>query len=295
MKIFFIGTVKFSEAILCRLVALKSDVVGVLAKEKSIFNSDFADLKPLCIKNKIDYICSDSANCQSVIDFCTSKKPDVIFCFGWPELLSEPLLKIAGLGVIGYHPTLLPKNRGRHPLIWALALGLEETGSTFFFMDKNVDSGDILSQRKVPIKYEDNAGTLYHKITDTAISQMEEFMPLLEKKSFKCIRQDESLANCWRRRTEKDGEIDWRMSSRSIYNLVRALVLPYCGAHFMHNGKKISVWEAEEIMDGEYGSVEPGKIINTDFNGGILIKTGQNCIRLPKEPAYLNFRKGECL
>ena len=52
------------------------------------------------------------------------------------------------MGILGYHPSLLPFNRGRHPIIWALALGLKETGSTFFFMDENADTGDIVSQKK---------------------------------------------------------------------------------------------------------------------------------------------------
>ena len=59
-------------------------------------------------------------------------RPDIIFCFGWSRLIKEELLKIPKKGVVGYHPAMLPKNRGRHPLIWALALGIKTTGSTFF-------------------------------------------------------------------------------------------------------------------------------------------------------------------
>jgi methionyl-tRNA formyltransferase len=84
------------------------------------------------------------------------------------------------LGVVGFHPAALPENRGRHPLIWALVLGLEETASTFFFMDEGADSGDLLSQRRISIEPADDAGSLYARITEVAMCQIREFVPLLE-------------------------------------------------------------------------------------------------------------------
>jgi len=63
------------------------------------------------------------------------------------SLLKKELLSLPPNGVLGYHPAKLPQNRGRHPLIWSLVLGLEESASTFYFMDEGADSGDILSQK----------------------------------------------------------------------------------------------------------------------------------------------------
>ena len=85
----------------------------------------------------------------------------------------EKILSKSPIGVIGFHPAALPANRGRHPIIWSLALGLKSTASTFFFMDKNVDSGDILSQASIKISDSDDARSLYDKVTKTALSQIE--------------------------------------------------------------------------------------------------------------------------
>ena len=63
------------------------------------------------------------------------KNPDLIFCMNWNNLLKKNILK-SSKGVIGYHPSDLPLNRGRHPIIWSIALGLKKIGSTFYFMDK---------------------------------------------------------------------------------------------------------------------------------------------------------------
>ena len=97
----------------------------------------------------------------------------MIYCFGW-SLLDESL-SIAPLGVMGFHPAKLPQNRGRHPIIWALALGLDETASTFFKMDLGADSGAILSQEVIEIKPNDNATSLYENILTVAERQVQEF------------------------------------------------------------------------------------------------------------------------
>ena len=70
---------------------------------------------------------------------------------GWSRIIGKELLAVPPKGIVGYHPAALPANRGRHPIIWALALGLKETASTFFFMDNGADSGPIISQKSLII------------------------------------------------------------------------------------------------------------------------------------------------
>jgi len=295
MRILFIGTVQFSKDALLKLIELKANVVGVITKDKSSFNSDFADLKSICDVKKIDCICVDKINDPKVLDFSQAKRPDIIFCFGWSALLAESFLTLAPMGVVGYHPALLPKNRGRHPLIWALALGLKETGSTFFFMDKGADSGDILSQRKIPVSLRDNAATLYQKMTRTALLQIKEFLPALQKGRYTRIKQDHARANSWRKRQETDGQIDWRMSSRVVYNLVRALTKPYPGAYFLYKGKKIIVWDVQEVKLNDQENIEPGKVLSTNYKRKILVKTGDKAVCLKKSPFLSGLKKGDYL
>ena len=97
MKIIFIGTVEFSKKSLEKLIELKSQVVGVCTKEKSKFNSDFADLVPLCKKNKIPYKLITDINSRESISWIENLKPDVIFCFGWSSLIKTELLTLTPL------------------------------------------------------------------------------------------------------------------------------------------------------------------------------------------------------
>ena len=293
MKIMFIGTVEFSYKALKKLIELNAEIVGVCTKKKSDFNSDFKDLTPLCKKVDIPFKYVDDINSNENIDWIRSLSPDIIFCFGWSNLIKKDLLTLPKMGIVGYHPALLPKNRGRHPLIWALVLGLSDSGSTFFFMTEGADDGDILSQEKVEILYEDDAKSLYDKVSNIALRQIEDFLPKLQNNSFKTIKQNNDLANVWRKRGKVDGKIDFRMTSRAIYNLVRALTKPYVGAHVEYNEQDISIWNVEEV-EFDQNNIEFGKVLENDGKS-IVVKTYDKAIKiidhgfkeLPKVGEYL--------
>ena len=293
MKIVFIGAVKFSERALKKLIDIEAEVVGVCTLEYSSFNADHVNLTPLCRAHEIPVRYTPKINLKESIEWIQSHSPDIIFCFGWSRLLKTDLLNLAPLGVVGYHPAALPANRGRHPLIWALVLGLAETASTFFFMDESADSGDILSQRQLKISGTDDAAMLYQRMIKTALEQIEEFVPALASGNFQRIPQDHSKANTWRKRGSIDGKIDWRMSARSIHNLVRGLTKPYVGAHFEMNGKEIKVWKTE-IIGNNTRNIEPGKVLSVDVSGAI-IKAGEYSIRLIRKGLVNNIQKGDYL
>ncbi len=278
MKIVFIGTVEFSRKSLEKIIDMKAEVVGVCTKEKSTFNSDFSDLIPICEKNNIPYKFIDNINSKENIEWIKSLSPDIIFCFGWSSLIKKELLNLTAMGIVGFHPAKLPQNRGRHPLIWALSLGLEESASTFFFMEEGADNGDILSQKKINILENDDARSLYTKVINVAINQLEEFIPLLQNKTYKRIKQNHEDANIWRKRGKKDGQIDFRMSSKSIYNLIRALTKPYVGAHLVYKEKDIIIWESD-ILEYPYNNIESGKILESNKEY-ISVKTDDGAIKL---------------
>ena len=278
MRILFIGAVDFSAHALRKLINMQANVVGVCTLSHSRFNADHCDLTPIARDANIPSRITPNINDENVIRWIREHDPDVIFCFGWSRLIREPLLSVPKLGVVGYHPASLPANRGRHPLIWALVLGLKETASTFFFMDEGADSGDILSQVKVSIDDADDAGTLYSKVTDIAIQQIGDFVPKLAVGRVSRQPQCARLANVWRKRGPADGRIDWRMSAQAIHNLVRGLTKPYVGAHFDHEGQSIKVWQTS-IEASCAANLEPGKILKVD-SLGVVVKTGDCAIRL---------------
>lgn len=280
MRILFIGAVKSSQVFLKKLIEMEEDIVAVITNEDKGLNSDYVDLSYICANNSIEMLKVDNINDNCAIEFIRNSCPDVIYCFGFSQLLGEEIIAIPPKGVVGFHPSLLPQNRGRHPLIWAIALGLKDTGSTFFYIDNGVDEGNIISQEVVPIYYEDDAMTLYDRILGISLTQIEEFTEKLKTEKIIGVKQELRMGNYWRKRKKADGKIDWRMSSYSIYNLVRALSHPYVGAHFIHEDKEIKVWKVKEKQIKGLDNIEPGKIIEITDKKTIIVKTGDNCIEL---------------
>ena len=201
MRIIFIGTVEFSYRALKALIECNYDVVGVITKKKSDFNADFCDLTPLTDKCHIPTFFRKNDNEEDLIAFLKDKKPDFIYCFGWSHILPSEILSIPKYGVVGFHPAELPNNRGRHPLIWAIFLGLKRTASTFFIMDEGADTGDIISQEIVAIEDTDTAETLYKKVGEVAIKQIIDFSKEFELKGKDIERRKQNIAegNAWRK------------------------------------------------------------------------------------------------
>ncbi|TCO73648.1 formyltransferase family protein [Marinisporobacter balticus] len=280
MKILFIGTVKSSKILLEKLISMNENIVGVLTKKESKFNADFYDIAQVCKRNNIDYKYIDNINEKESLEYIKQKDTDVIYCFGLSQIIGKEIIEIPNKGVIGFHPAHLPKNRGRHPVIWALALGLKETASTFFFINEGMDTGDILSQETIKIDYTDDANSLYEKIMDIAKDQVEVFTKQLKENAYYRIKQNHKETNYWRKRNKWDGVIDWRMSSRSIYNLVRALTKPYVGAHFVHNKRDIKVWKVEEVEQIGFENIEPGKVLKVYSKNSFLIKASDHLIKV---------------
>ena len=293
MKVVFIGTVDFSYHTLRSLISAEAEIAGVITKKQSKFNSDFKDLSQLCIKYDIDYKYVKNINHEKNIEWIASKEPDVIFCLGWSQILGAEVLKVPRHGVIGYHPAKLPNNRGRHPLIWALVLGLSETASTFFIMDEGADTGDIVSQKQILISENDNAKSLYDKIVKAGCGQVVEILENLKEGKLVRSPQDKEIGNYWRKRNEDDGRIDWRMSAKNINNLIKGLTRPYIGAHFLFKGLQVTVWESEVIKNDEL-NIEPGKILSS-LPMGFIVKCGDHSILIKSHEPQINLLEGDYL
>ena len=293
MRIVLIGSVDFSLKALSQLILLNADVVGVCTLKESKFNTDHVDLTPYCKEHGIPSLYVHDINSNQTLNWIRDKSPDIIFCFGWSRLIKQELLLLAPYGVIGFHPAALPANRGRHPIIWALVLGLRKTASTFFYMDEGIDSGAILSQAEVLISEDDDAASLYEKVVLVAMQQIRDFLPTLAYGPVCSVKQDLTASNIWRKRGYGDGQIDWRMSARSIYNLVRGLSSPYPGAHFLLGGKEIKVWKVKMVF-GVPENYEPGRVV-MKTKQQIVIKCGEDAIALLRTQPDLSEDIGDYL
>ena len=249
-------------------------------------NSDYFDFTKHSSKN-LKVIKTKNINKKQIELKIKKINPDLILVLGWSQLLNKKILKIPRLGTIGYHPSDLPNNRGKHPLIWSIFLGLKKIYSTFFLINETVDGGKILSKKKISLSKNIDSNMLLNKIYKVAPIQL---FKLLKNYSNRKINNNykKKIGNVWRKRSFIDGEIDWRMSGKAIVSLVRALSKPYPNAHFKFKDQNIRLIKCSFLKKKTNYDYEPGKVIN--INSKILIKCYDGFIKIDKIYPNISFK-----
>src|SRR6185295_13788641 len=240
------GAVEFSRECLSSLLRIHAPLVGVISLPPRLAgrHADYADLAPTALGAGLESVASGDVNGPEVLAALRRWAPDVLLVLGWSQLLKGPLLAAPRLGTIGSHPALLPKNRGRHPVIWQIINGEKESGLTLFWLDESADRGPLFLQERFPLDADEDAGTFYAKMTRVAVNMMPEVVRLLESGNPPRLPQDDSQATSLRKRSEQDGWIDWTRPASEIHALVRALTHPYPGATSFFGEQPVVLWKS---------------------------------------------------
>jgi len=281
LKIIYISGVKFGYDLLSHLLKNRKSISLIISYEdqKKKNYSDFADFKVISKKYDILHKQVDRINDPKNIELIRSLQPDLIFVMGWSQLLSDEIIKIPKIGIIGSHPTELPKYRGRAPIPWTILKNLKRSALTFFWINPGTDEGPIENQKFFEINNKDDASDIYEKITDIGKDMLLEDLTSIENGQIKKIPQDETkFIENWPKRKPEDGKINWSKSSHEIYTLIRASTYPYPGAFTYFNKKKIKIWKAK-ISDDKSSGI--GKIMEIKDNE-IKVGTGDTSIILKK-------------
>jgi methionyl-tRNA formyltransferase len=237
--------------------------------------SDFTSFDEITKKYGIKMIKVKNINDKENVKILQEINPDLILVMGWSQLLNNEIIQIPRFGVIGSHPTELPKYRGRAPIPWTIIKGLKESALTFFYITSGIDDGDILDQRKFQISDSDDATSLYEKITEVGRQMLLDNLKLISEGRIKRIKQDGSkFIENWPKRIPEDGKIDWAKSNREIHTLIRATTHPYPGAFTFFKKHKLKIWKAKSL-DEENADI--GKIYEIN-NEGVKVGTGKGAI-----------------
>ena len=215
-----------------------------LPLEKKGRHSDFVDLAPLAAELGVPLVRVDDVNAPGTVAELREAAPDLLLVIGWSRICGAEFRAVARLGTLGYHPTLLPRMRGRAALAWTILLDLERSGGTLFWMDEGVDSGPIAAQQAFDIP----SGTTLSGLLDLQLSALGEMIPALLAQLAAGARpsrpQDHGEATYLAVRRPADGEIDWTRSAEEIERLVRAVSRPYPGAYSKLGDREVTVWSA---------------------------------------------------
>lgn len=274
MRIALIGAVE-STAVALKIMCAEGylpHAVITLPLSKASRHSDFVDLRELISQYNLQLIETTNINNTDTIEKLGSLDLDYMFVCGWSQILRKDFFNLSKKGIIGYHPSHLPQNRGRAVLPWTILQDINETASTVFWIDEGVDSGDILLQEPVNVTQEETASSLYQKHMLALASLVEKMLPLLTQDNPPRIKQNHSEATYCAKRTPNDGLIDWAQSAIAIHRLIRATGKPYPGAFTFHKGKRLVIWEAKLSLETCYWGL-PGQIQYIN-DMGILVHCG---------------------
>jgi len=227
LRVVFMGTSELSEKILAALIDNDYNIVGVFTKtDKKIGRKQELTspaVKLLAEKHAIPIFQPQTFRHPQATDQLRELKPDLIVVAAYGKILPKAVLEIPGFGCINVHVSLLPKYRGPSPIQNALLCGETETGTTIMLMDENVDTGDILTQRKLAINATDTTESLMKKLAEQGATLLLETLPNLIERKIKPTKQDHFHATLCQLIERDDGHILWIEDAASIYNKYRAL------------------------------------------------------------------------
>jgi len=180
----------------------------------------------LCIKKNVDYTTDNIS--KSTLPF----KPDVICSIYYKHIIKEHIIDACDGKIFNLHPSLLPKYRGCSSLTWALINGEKSAGFTFHYIDKSIDTGNILLQNEVEIYDFDNQGTLYNRVMFKAMDHFSEALELVLN-NFEGTKQEGDTSH-FKRGCPKDGIINPEWNDDFTEKFIRAMIFPpYPLAKFM--------------------------------------------------------------
>ncbi|WP_406699020.1 formyltransferase family protein [Singulisphaera sp. Ch08] len=281
MRIILVGAVDSTRIALETLVRGGTPPVALVTLPRSLSgrHSDFVDFHPITAALGVPLVEVRNVNDASAIAKMRALEPDYCMVIGWSQICGEEFRGLPRLGCVGYHPAPLPQDRGRAVIPWTILQNRAETGSTLFWLDEGVDSGDILIQERYPVSPTETAATLYQTHLDALERLMEGMMTQLRAGKAPRVVQDHHLANYCAKRTADDGWIDWTQPATDVWRLIRAVGKPYPGAFTLRKEQRLTVWEADYVGQAPYVGL-PGQVQAIDASG-VLVQCGdRNHVRL---------------
>lgn len=198
----------------------------------------------------------------------------VVVSFG--QILSERLLAVPKKFSINLHASFLPKYRGAAPINWAIINGEKKTGVTVFKLEKKMDAGDIILEKEVEIKDDDNAVTLSEKLAQVGAKVLTEAVYLIENDKAVFKKQDETIVSFAPKLKKGDCLINWELRAIDLHNRVRGL-LPWPGAFTLFKGKMLKILETQ-VLPCENKEAACGQIVGIENGLGLLVKTKEGCL-----------------
>lgn len=277
MRIVYMGTPDFAATVLGGIHRAGHEIVGVISQPDKPKNRGM-HMEPTPVKKCAEALGlsvyqPETLRDKAILPYLEETKPDIIVVVAYGKLLPEYVLSFPKYGCVNMHASLLPKYRGAAPIQWSILKGEAETGVTSMYMEKGLDTGDMILKVHVPIDKEDTAASLHDKLADAASSLAVETLAQIEKGTAPRTRQDDGASTYAPLLTKELGNIVWDKTTREILDTVRGL-FPWPGAYSSIDGERIKIITAKEAE----GKGKPGEVLKS--RGKLIVATGTGAVEI---------------
>lgn len=294
MKILYIGHRLWGCLALNALMESGQEIVGVVAEPEKVYVREpqsrynqglkkhnlYGSVKDFAGSKGLPVFQPDDINEESFVNKIEQMNPDLTVIVNYHHIIKEPL--ISKCVFINAHGGILPDYRGTSCVNWAMINGEKETGVTVHYIERKIDSGDIIVQERIPIGIEDYVLDVLKKILPVYPRVVLEAVNQIEAGTVKRIKQDFSKGAYYKERRPEDGLMRWNeMTTIQAYNWIRALSDPYPGAFSYYKSQKLIVWRSSLPAKPKKTRYAPGYIIGKD-GSRVEVTTGDSTIFLEK-------------
>lgn len=277
IKVIFMGTPTFAVPVLENLIK-ETNVILLVSqpdREKDRKGNILpTPTKKIALENGIEVF--QQNNIKESYEKITSLNPDIIITCAYGQIIPEVILKSPKYGCINVHGSLLPKLRGGAPIHHAIINGDKKTGITIMYMDKRMDSGDIISQEELSIEENDTLDIVYEKMSLLGANLLIKTLPSIIEGTNQRIKQDENEVTFGLNITKEEEKIDFNQKSKNIHNRIRGLCsIP--GAYCFLDDKRLKIYQSELTTSKSLDT--PGTITKIDKTG-IYVSTNDLIIKI---------------
>jgi methionyl-tRNA formyltransferase len=274
MKIIFMGTPDFAVPTLQSLHDSCHEIMLVITQpdrpkgrgQKRVISS----VKEKAVKLGCEVFQPESVKTRSVYDKLAALRPDVFVVVAYGHILPERLLLLPRIGAINIHASLLPGYRGAAPIQWAIINREEKTGVTTMFMDRGMDTGDILLTAETTLLPQETTESLHDRLAAMGASLLMKTLEGLEKETIQPMPQNSENATYAPLLKKADGHIDWRQSPEALDALIRGMN-PWPGTFTFLQEKRLKIFRAQPLS---FPTEQPPGTVLEGFPGELRIAAG---------------------
>lgn len=252
LRIIFMGTPEFAVASLDALVAGGYNVVGVVTMPDKPagrgYKMQFSAVKEYALAHNLPLLQPERLKNEDFLNALRALQADLQIVVAF-RMLPEVVWAMPRLGTFNLHGSLLPQYRGAAPINWAIINGEKETGVTTFFLQQEIDTGDLILQRKTPIADSDNAGTVHDRLMEIGAKAVTDTVDAILAGTVAATPQHyDGTLKAAPKIFKETCRIDWHKTCNEVFNFVRGLS-PYPTAwtelHENENAVAIKIFEVE--------------------------------------------------